>query len=98
MTFLFMDTELNGCQQTVLSTQKATVGAIKLMVYLNTTLMRDINFSPVGHMTYTKLMYRTSRRGKDYAVRKNKRRASKEEHQIFLTCVHVVTTDGIICE
>lgn len=76
MTFLFVGPELNGCQKTIHSTQKATAGAIKFMSYLSSTLTRDINFSPVGNMTYTKLMDRSSKRGKDNAVGKNKRRAS----------------------
>lgn len=97
MTFLFVGSELNGCQQAVLSIQKATVGAIKLMVYLNSILIRDINFSPVGKMIHTKLMYRSSKKGKDYAVRKNKSIKGRESI-FFLICVHVVTTDDIRCE
>lgn len=65
MTLLFVGPESNECQQTVLSIQEATVDAITLMSYLKSTLIRYINFSPVGNMIYTKLMYRSSRKGKD---------------------------------
>lgn len=65
MTLLLVGPESNGCQQTVHSTQKVAVDAITLMSYFKSTLIRDINFSLVRNMIYTKLMYRSSGKGKD---------------------------------
>ena len=53
-----MGPELNEYQQTVHSTQKATVGATKIKRLFKQWFYKDINFSLVENMSYTKLMYR----------------------------------------
>lgn len=65
---------------------------LKLMGYLSSALIRDINFSPVGNMSNTKFMYRQSKKEEmTTQLEKNKRRVST-----FLNCVcMLITIDGI---